>query len=390
MARSTHAGAFRRRGVAGRLVCAVSLVTGAVALASGCAAPGSGAEAGAGQTAASKAAGGLPTLAPEQVGMEVRTWLVPVDGPGLDAALVAAGGSVELTGQVVGPSADVLAGNGMRIVVLPVSAVEGFRAATGVQARDVDLGLLAGRASAPGAGLSPQEATAAIPAGLAGGVARQWVEQGARWRAVATGPSAPNAGRGGGRELAMHDSRFWAGSGPVRLLARCYPVPDTHSGTGEIRGELGAALRVELLPQVRDVADAGGGTGGELTLLPRASLAAEEDGQLLTRLALAANLPAGRALVICYAASPGDAAAVARAEAAGAGSIAAPGTVVREGTAAGGAAAALGPEAPVARPAVTVGHELLTVPAAGRSRPVAWRVLVIVPSVPGRFSPLAD
>lgn len=379
-------------------------------LALSCAGPGSAADPATAPRPGDAAAveGRLPALAPEQVGAEVRSWVINANAPALEAALRAAGAAPPDADdpRLVGPAASVLTGNGLRAVIVPIDALPGLHAATVVRAQDVDLGLLATRASAPGVGTSPQEALAAIPAGLSGGVSRMWVDSGPAWRVVAEGAGAPVAsGTGGGsrragRELAMHDSRFWAGSGPVRLLARCYPMPgidaasappadpNQNPGSGPIwRGPIPAVLRVELLPQVRDD-DTALAADPASKFLPTPPRSPEREGQLISRLSAAATLPANTALVLVYAPAPADAEAAARAELIDA--PPAPGTVVRDAPQAPAGNAALGPAAPQARPALTIGHELLTIAAPGRTRPAAWRVVAIVPSVPPVFAPLGD
>jgi hypothetical protein len=116
------------------------------------------------------------------------------------------------------------------------------------------------------------------------GVREQQVQQGALWGELVRGPSLPS------RTVGLHDNRLPVGPFPLRLLARCWIIPDAPAGADDAPG---AALRIEIVPQVLEGRPREAGFGDA----PAPRLA-HEQGLTLWRLRGGLTIPRGQALVI--------------------------------------------------------------------------------------------
>ncbi len=145
-------------------------------------------------------------------------------------------------------------------------------------------------------------------------VTRQWITPGPAW--VEAVKSAPN---GDSRIIALHDSRFRAPPGVIRLLARCWSEPVARGwGGGEGAGgggggegappgaiasapaapRVGAVMHIELVPQSVPRVQADPWLRSlENATAPRGL---EEQGQVFRRLLAAVRLNPGQALAVVF------------------------------------------------------------------------------------------
>ncbi|MGH7133101.1 MAG: hypothetical protein ACREJO_14280 [Phycisphaerales bacterium] len=121
--------------------------------------------------------------------------------------------------------------------------------------------------------------------GAVASVSTLWIGQGPRFGEAVRGTSSPTP-----RTIAMHDSRVLAPAGTLRILARCWVIPDLAAPEG---GDVPAAIQVELVPQMHEPRRAVD------PLDPQTSAATPaEQGLVFTRLRAAIVLTPGDALLI--------------------------------------------------------------------------------------------
>lgn len=222
-----------------------------------------------------------PLLSVERAGLEVRSWLTPAEATSaalaaLNEMAAASGGP----GVVPSEGASVWQRAGLRVAVV----------------RTADLAELETR-------LRRSDVTGATDGGaLAATPALQradelWLDPGAVFRPVFTG-----ARSGGPVTIGLHDSRWRAGDGSPRLMARVWTAPGSGPSVGSGSPSLPGVLDVQLALQWAD-ARPGGRTAGAATE-ERAPTATgqrqswHDQGLVFSRLGLGASLPAGWSMVI--------------------------------------------------------------------------------------------
>ncbi len=134
-----------------------------------------------------------------------------------------------------------------------------------------------------------------------GHITRQWLSPGAAWVEAVRESGSPEP-----RVVALHDSRFRAAPGWLRLLVRCWPEPilvGAAEGGGEAAERAEIVLRVELVPQAADDPRTHDRDAAwERSLRPTAARprSAEEQGLVIQRLRGALLVKPGEAIAIVY------------------------------------------------------------------------------------------
>lgn len=166
-------------------------------------------------------------------------------------------------------------GSGLRVVRIPASRVAGI-----VEA--LEAGGMGG-------------------AGGVGGrqVTRQILRPGAAWVEAVREDGSAEA-----RVVALHDSKFRACRGWLRLLARCWPEPGVGESGDEVTGVAEMRMRIELVPQAAEAPGAGGGGAEDAwarSITPATTTSsAEEQGLVIRRLLATFVMKPGEALAVVY------------------------------------------------------------------------------------------
>lgn len=236
-------------------------------LTAGCGGPsGSG-------TGKSAEAGSLTREASGRVGVEVSVYTVETSDR--VAAVLGPGAGLDSAAQIRDSAVEAWHGSGLRVVRIPASRVAGI-----VEA--LEAGGMGG-------------------AGGVGGrqVTRQTLRPGAAWVEAVREEGSAEA-----RVVALHDSRFRASRGWLRLLARCWPEPSVGEEGGEAAGLAEMRMRIEMVPQAAEAPGAGSGGAGDAwarSLTPSTTTSsAEEQGLVIRRLLATFVMKPGEALAVVY------------------------------------------------------------------------------------------
>jgi len=130
-------------------------------------------------------------------------------------------------------------------------------------------------------------------------VTRQILRPGAAWVEAVREEGSAEA-----RVVALHDSKFRASRGWLRLLARCWPEPSVGESGDEVTGVAEMRMRIELVPQAAEAPGAGGGGAEDAwarSITPAtATSSADEQGLVIRRLLATFVMKPGEALAVVY------------------------------------------------------------------------------------------
>lgn len=223
-------------------------------------------------------AAGLNREAAGRVGVEVSVYTVETSD--CVAAVLGPAAGIEPATQTPGSALEAWHGSGLRVVRIPASKV----------AEVVDALEAGGMGGAGGVGGRQ--------------VTRQTLRPGAAWVEAVREEGSAEA-----RVVALHDSRFRASRGWLRLLARCWPEPSVAEEGGGVHGTAEMRMRIELVPQAAEAPGGGGGGGvGEgggdawaRSITPATTTSsAEEQGLVIRRLLATFVMKPGEALAVVY------------------------------------------------------------------------------------------
>lgn len=116
------------------------------------------------------------------------------------------------------------------------------------------------------------------------GARQQMILQGPAWSEVVRGPVLPR------RTMGLHDARVQTGPGPLRLLGRCWAVPDPRASSPDA-----AAIRLQLVPQAFEGRSRTPAPGA---LEPAGAAPPQDQGLTFWRLRTELTLAPGEAAVI--------------------------------------------------------------------------------------------